>query len=65
MNADGAVHVWHANAGCRAMAYQEGKRAETMENPTTRGPVEPAAQRDARLAEKLEQAHQKPSRYDL
>jgi hypothetical protein len=25
-----------------AMAYQEGERAKTMENPTTRGPIEVA-----------------------
>ena len=24
---------------CRAMAYQEGKRAQAMENPTMRAPV--------------------------
>jgi hypothetical protein len=44
-----------ANA-CRAISYQEGKRAQAMENPTTRGPVEAASQRYAHLAEKLEAA---------
>ncbi|MFZ0008126.1 MAG: hypothetical protein WAK94_07805 [Steroidobacteraceae bacterium] len=34
---------------CRAMAYQEGERAKKMENPTTRGPIEAAAQRYAAL----------------
>jgi hypothetical protein len=41
------------------MGYQEGKRAEAMENPTKRGPVEQAAQRYARLAEKLEAARKR------
>ena len=45
-----------AATACRAMAYQEGERAKNMENPTTRGPIEAAAQRYARLAEKLELA---------
>lgn len=34
---------------CRAMAYQEGERAKKMGNPTTRGPIEAAAQRYAAL----------------
>ena len=34
-----------AATACRAMAYQEGKRAQAMENPTTRGPIEAASQR--------------------
>jgi hypothetical protein len=42
-----------AAQACRAMAYQEGERAKTMENPSTRGPVEKAARRYAALAEKL------------
>jgi len=37
-----------------ALAYQEGKRAQEMENPTTPGPIEAASQRYALLAEKLE-----------
>jgi hypothetical protein len=45
-----------AAQACRAMAYQEGERAKKMENPTTRGPIEAAAQRYAALAEKLEAA---------
>ena len=36
------------------MAYQEGERAKTTENPTTRGPIE--NERFAALAEKLEAA---------
>jgi len=48
-----------AATACRAMAYQEGKRAEAMENPTTRGPIEAASQRYERLAEKLEAAHKR------
>jgi hypothetical protein len=45
-----------AASACRALAYQEGQRAAAMENPTTRGPVEQAAQRYGQLAEKLEAA---------
>lgn len=41
---------------CRAMAAQEGRRAKELENPTVRGTIESAAQRYARLAEKLEAA---------
>jgi len=48
-----------AAMACRAMAIQEGKRAEKMENPTTRGPVEQTAQRYARLAEKIEAARKR------
>lgn len=48
-----------AATACRALAYQEGKRAQSMENPTTRGPVESTAQRYAALAEKLEAARKK------
>ena len=44
---------------CRALAYQEGERAKKMENPTTRGPIESAAQRYAALAEKLEAARKR------
>ena len=43
-----------AASACRAMAFQEGKRAAAMENPTTRGPIEAASQRYAQLAEKFE-----------
>jgi hypothetical protein len=43
-----------AAQACRAMVYQEGERAKRMENPTTRGPIESAAQRYAVLAEKFE-----------
>jgi hypothetical protein len=32
-------------AACSAMAYQEGKRAREMENPTARGPIENTAKR--------------------
>ena len=35
------------------MAYQEGKRAEGLENPTMRGPLEANAKRYASLAQKL------------
>ena len=45
-----------AAQACRAMAYQEGKRAREMENPTMRGPLENTAKRYAALAEKLEAA---------
>jgi hypothetical protein len=45
-----------AASACRALAYQEGERARKMESPTTRGPVESAAQRYAALAVKLEAA---------
>lgn len=41
---------------CRAMARQEGKRAEAMENPTVRAPIEQAAQRYAELARRFEAA---------
>ncbi len=41
------------------MAYQEGERAKKLENPTTQGPIESAAQRYVRLAEKLEAARKK------
>jgi hypothetical protein len=34
-----------AATACRAMAYQEGKRAEAMENPGMRGPIETMARR--------------------
>ena len=42
-----------ATAG-RPMAYQEGERAQKMENPTLHGPLEANAKRFAVLAEKLE-----------
>jgi hypothetical protein len=50
-----------AAQACRAMAYQEGERAKRMENPTTRGPIEAAAQRYAALTEKFEWARKKAS----
>jgi hypothetical protein len=49
-----------AATACRALAYQEGERAKKMENPTTRGPIEGAAQRYATLAAKLEAARKPP-----
>ena len=45
-----------AATACRAMAYQEEKRAQAMENPTMKGPLESTARRYAALAEKLEAA---------
>lgn len=51
-----------AATGCRAMAYQEAKRAKEMENPTVRGPIESAAKRYTALAEKLEAARKRTSR---
>jgi len=48
-----------AATACRAMAYQEGKRAREMENPTMRGPLENNAKRFAALAEKLEAARKR------
>jgi hypothetical protein len=45
-----------AATACRAMAYQEGKRAKEMENPTVRGPLENNSKRFAALAEKFEAA---------
>jgi len=50
-----------AATACRAMAYQEGKRAREMENPTMRGPIQHAAERYARLAERLEATRRLPS----
>jgi hypothetical protein len=41
------------------MAYQEGERAKKMENPTTCGPIETAAQRYAALAAKFEAARKR------
>jgi len=41
------------------MAHQEGARAKTMENLTTRPPIEAAAQRYAALAEKFERARKR------
>jgi hypothetical protein len=41
------------------MAYQEGKRAKKMANPTMRGPLEANAKRFAALAERLEAARRK------
>lgn len=51
-----------AASACRAMAYQEGKRAEKMENPATRASIAAAAQRYALLAEKLEAARRRATR---
>lgn len=48
-----------AATACRAMAFQEGERAKTMENPGMRGPIERTAQRFASLAAKLEAARKK------
>jgi hypothetical protein len=41
------------------MAYQEDERAKKMENPTTRGPIESAAQRYAALAAKFDAARKR------
>jgi hypothetical protein len=41
------------------MAYQEGERANKMENPTMRGPLEENVRRFAELAEKLETARRR------
>ncbi len=43
-----------AATACRALAYQEERRAKEMENPSTRGPIEAAAARYAKLAMRLE-----------
>jgi hypothetical protein len=43
-----------AARACRAMASQERTRAQSLENPTTRGPIENASKRYAARAEKLE-----------
>ena len=51
-----------AAQACRAMAHQEGERAKKLENPTTRGPIEAAAQRYASLVAKLEAARQRRGR---
>jgi hypothetical protein len=50
---------------CRALAYQEGERARTMENPTTRGPIEDAARWYAALAGKLEAARKQCKALEL
>lgn len=42
-----------ASQACRAMSYQEAQRAKSLENPTTRGPIENASRRYRALAEKL------------
>jgi hypothetical protein len=59
----GAIDLADAELGtaaaCRVMAYQEGQRAKKMENPTTRGPIESAAQRYAALAAKFEAARKR------
>jgi hypothetical protein len=54
-----ATELEIAARACRAMAYQEGERAKKMENPTTRGPIEAAAQRYAALVEKFEAARKR------
>jgi hypothetical protein len=51
-----------AATACRALAFQEGKRAKEMENPTVRGPIENAARRYAALAEKFEAARRNSRR---
>jgi len=48
-----------AATACRAVAYQEEKRAAQIENPTMRGPLENNAKRYAILAEKLEAARKR------
>ncbi|MFZ1905201.1 MAG: hypothetical protein WAU56_07400 [Steroidobacteraceae bacterium] len=48
-----------AAQACRAMVYQEGKRAREMENPTMRAPMESTAKRYAALAEKFERARKR------
>jgi len=48
-----------AAQACRALSYQEQQRAASMENPTTRTPVENAARRYQVLAEKLEAARKR------
>jgi hypothetical protein len=48
-----------AAQACRALAYQEGERAKSLENPTTRGPIEAASQRYARMAQKIEAARKR------
>ena len=40
----------------RAMAYHESERAQKMQNPTMRGPLEANSKRYAALAEKIEVA---------
>jgi hypothetical protein len=50
-----------AAQACRAMAYEGRKRAESMENPACRGPIEAASRRYAALAEKLEAARKRAS----
>ena len=54
-----AAELETAARACRATAYQEGERAKQMENPTTCGPIENAAQRYAALAEKFEAARKR------
>ena len=54
-----ALELETAARACRAMAFQETERAKKMENPTTRGPVEPAARRYAALAERFEAERKK------
>jgi hypothetical protein len=54
-----AAELETAARACRAMAYQESERAKKMENPTTRGPIEAAAQRYAALVEKFEAARKR------
>ena len=45
-----------AAQACRALAHQEHERAQKLENPTVRGPIEAAAARYAQLAHKFEAA---------
>jgi hypothetical protein len=49
-----------AAQACRAMAYQEGKRAEAMENPGMRGSIGIIARRYAELAAKFGAARNAP-----
>ena len=53
------VELATAAQACRAMAFQEGERANKMENPAMRGPIERTAQRFATLAEKFEAARRR------
>lgn len=49
-----------AAIACRAMAHQEGQRAEAVENLTLRRPMEDTARRYAALAQRLEAARKVP-----
>jgi hypothetical protein len=45
----------------RALAHQDAERAKKLENPTTRGTIEAAAQRYAPLSARLEAARKMPT----